>query len=1019
MKLDLPFKFTPARRTRTPYFVLLLTLLLTALATYYVAVTARAKDDLRFENAVDRTESDIQKRLETYITLLRTGSGLFAASEQVSRDRFHAYVNRLELRRSYPGIQGIGFSARIMPSEKDAFVAEERKQGVRNFAIRPDYKRAEYHSIIYLEPLDRQNKGAIGFDMFTSSVRRAAMERARDTDAPAASGKVRLIQEIDKNKQGFLIYVPVYRNGTMPKTVAQRRAALQGFIYSSFRAEDLMAGIFGKEKFPYVDFQIYDGTEIDPKNLFHSSYSRHTSNSRSYRPRFKTTETINIAGRPWSIVFASRPELDRVSEIRLVPYIAVGGVLISLVLFALMCSQVRARIAAERLAAELHSSEAALRGSQERFRRLFDCNLVGVAFWNVEGYITEANDAYLRLAGYTREEFAAEGRIDWRRLTPPEYKHLDDRAIEECMAIGVSNIYEKEYVRRDGKRVPIILGVALLNDSQHDGVAFVLDIAERKKASEALRESEERFQAFMNHSPTASSITDEDGRIVYLSETYSRIFKMASDDAIGKTVFELYSPEIASIFLENIRTVARTNEVVETVEPAPRLDGTLGDFLVYKFPILDASGQRLVGGVAIDITERKRVEEEREELLTREQAARAEAEAANRMKDEFLATLSHELRTPLNAMVGWTTLLRTRKFDETTTARALETIDRNTKALSQLIEDLLDVSRIMTGKFRIEMRPVNLASVMDAAIDAVRSPAEAKNIQINSVFEDKVILVSGDPTRLQQIAWNLLTNAIKFTPKGGRIEIRLHRHNSDVQITVTDTGQGIYAEFLPYLFERFRQADASITRKHGGLGLGLAIVRHLVELHGGRIRAQSPGQGQGSTFIVSLPLRTIRDYDNISETFLTGDGQDITRNDNDNIPIDNSELHGLWVLVVDDEPDARDLVTTVLEERGAKVTAVASAKEAFEVIAKGTAGGKPDILISDIGMPEEDGYTLIRKVRALGPEQGGRIPALALTAYARAQERERAIAAGFHIHIAKPVVPEELVAIVASLVNRF
>jgi len=349
----------------------------------------------------------------------------------------------------------------------------------------------------------------------------------------------------------------------------------------------------------------------------------------------------------------------------------------------------------------------------------------------------------------------------------------------------------------------------------------------------------------------------------------------------------------------------------------------------------------------------------------------------------------------------------------------LETIDRNTKALSQLIEDLLDVSRIMTGKFRIEMRPVNLASVMDAAIDAVRSPAEAKNIQINSVFEDKVILVSGDPTRLQQIAWNLLTNAIKFTPKGGRIEIRLHRHNSDVQITVTDTGQGIYAEFLPYLFERFRQADASITRKHGGLGLGLAIVRHLVELHGGRIRAQSPGQGQGSTFIVSLPLRTIRDYDNISETFLTGDGQDITRNDNDNIPIDNSELHGLWVLVVDDEPDARDLVTTVLEERGAKVTAVASAKEAFEVIAKGTAGGKPDILISDIGMPEEDGYTLIRKVRALGPEQGGRIPALALTAYARAQERERAIAAGFHIHIAKPVVPEELVAIVASLVNRF
>ena len=885
MKLDWLFKPIKLRPTNTPYCVLVAMMLLTAVATYYVAVTAKAKDRLRFEGAVDSTQNDIKNRLDTYISLLRTGSGLFAAAKKVSRNDFQAFVDRLNLEENYRGIQGIGFTARILAPEKDAFVAQMRQEGLKDFNIRPGFQRAEYNLIIYLEPLDRRNKVAIGYDMFTDPVRREAMQRARDKDEPAASGKVTLVQEIDQNKQaGFLIYVPVYRQGTKPKTVAERRAALQGFVYSPFRSDDLLEGVFGGEKFPYVNFKIYDGIEISPHNLLYSSESDQTADHPLDKPSFTTKKVLNIAGRIWTIVFVSEPELERVSETRLVPYILLFGLLFAFLLFSLMRSQVRARAAAER-------------------------------------------------------------------------------------------------------------------------------------SQQALTESEERFQAFMNYSPTAAWITDQNGQIIYHNKTYCNLFNLPSQDLVGKTGFDIYPLEFANIYLENIRIVAETKQVVEVIEQVPVADGKINNFLVYKFPIFDASGRCLVGGVAIDITERKRAEEEREELLAREQIARNSAEAANRIKDEFLATLSHELRTPLNAMVGWTSLLRTRKFDEATTARALETIDRNTKSLSQLIEDLLDVSRIMNGKFRIEMRPVNLALVIDAAIEAVRAPAEAKNIQINSLFEHKIMLVSGDSTRLQQIIWNLMSNAIKFTPKGGQVDVRVTRDNSNAKIIISDNGQGISPEFLPYIFERFRQADASITRSHGGLGLGLAIVRHLVELHGGRIWAESEGEGQGSKFMITLPLRAIRDdVAGVEEAVLAIKDRDISKEDSP--PKSPGILNGLSVLIVDDEPDTRDLVTMVLAESGAKVTAVGSAKEAFEIIVGYTGEKRPDILISDIGMPEEDGYSLIRKIRKLPAAQGGQIPAAALTAYARVQERKKVLEAGFQIHIPKPVDPVELVRMMASFAGR-
>jgi PAS domain S-box-containing protein len=397
----------------------------------------------------------------------------------------------------------------------------------------------------------------------------------------------------------------------------------------------------------------------------------------------------------------------------------------------------------------------------------------------------------------------------------------------------------------------------------------------------------------------------------------------------------------------------------------------------------------------------------RARLYEAERRSRAEAEAANRTKDEFLATLSHELRTPLTAMLGWTRLLRTNNLDEMTAARALETVERNARAQAQLVEDLLDVSRIITGNLRLETHPVELVPVIEAVLDAVRPAAEAKSIQLQTALDPLVGPVSGDPARLQQVVWNLVSNAVKFTGRDGSIVVRLECPDSHVRISVTDTGEGINQEFLPFVFDRFRQADGSTTRSHGGLGLGLAIVRHLVELHGGTVRAESAGEGHGATFTVMLPLLSVllksTNAEPTSSSIGDGAGKEPTR-----------LLKGLRVLVVDDEPDARDLLTVVLEQQGASVSAVGSAAEALDRLES----LKPDVMVSDIGMPNDDGYTLIRKVRALPARQGGATPAVALTAYAGADARETTLAAGFQIHLAKPIDPTELLAAIARLVGK-
>ena len=444
-------------------------------------------------------------------------------------------------------------------------------------------------------------------------------------------------------------------------------------------------------------------------------------------------------------------------------------------------------------------------------------------------------------------------------------------------------------------------------------------------------------------------------------------------------------------------------------EADERLAATLATqvAVAYENARLYTEAQTHAAELRSEIAERKKAEEERAQLLVREQAARAEAEQANRTKDEFLATLSHELRTPLSAILGWSHLVRTNKLEEAQFSRGLETIERNARLQSQLIDDLLDVSRIITGKLQLEYRPVDLPNVIEAAIDSVRPAFEAREIKFETAVKS-ASPVLGDANRLQQIFWNLFSNAVKFTPRGGQVNVAVHRQDSQMQISVTDTGIGISSEFLPYIFDRFRQADGSTTRAHGGLGLGLAIVRHLVELHQGEVEVESRGKNRGATFTVRFPIAPA------ATLHASGDGEALQSEIADPLLNSSKILDGLRILVVDDEADARDLVTNILTRCGGEVRCSESAAEAIRAFREWS----PDLLVSDIGMPIEDGYSLIKKLRRLRSKRAKQIPALALTAYATDEDRSLALSAGFQMHLAKPIEPKSLVTSIAAAFGR-
>ncbi|MBI4471548.1 MAG: CHASE domain-containing protein [Acidobacteria bacterium] len=596
-------KTTMSSRMWAPYLVLVTGIALAIGFAWYTRENAEARTVTRFEIAAERVQNAIRSRLDAYIGMLLSGKALFAASDSVTREEFRRFVERLEVQQRYPGVQGIGYSVRLPAGRVESLTAQMHREGFPLFEIWPkDPPRPEYHAIIYLEPVDRRNRVALGYDMSTEPVRLDAMERARDSGRPAMSGKVTLVQEIDETKQaGFLIYVPYYSGSGVPGTVGQRRERLVGYVYSPFRADDLLQQVIGAEP-NELQFQVYDGVERSSPNLLHTNGD--SRDLMALDTNLKTSVAIQQAGRTWTIAVAAReslfPDAGRGGFIPLM-----GGLIIAFLLFGITRSQVQARTTAEQMAAEVRASEEALKQSVER-----------------------------------------------------------------------------------------------------------------------------------------------------------------------------------------------------------------------------------------------------------EHAARTEAENANRLKDEFLATLSHELRTPLTPMLGWTHMLRTREFDKAGIQRGLQVIERNLRTQQKLIEDLLDVSRIISGKLHLKTRSMNLQGAIASVLEAIQPTARAKGIRIESRLDSTSRVFIGDPERLQQVISNVISNAVKFTPGGGSVRVNLSYSDNYAEIVVTDTGEGIAPEFLPYVFERFRQADSATTRLHGGLGLGLAIVHYLMELHGGTVEASSPGKGLGSTFTVRLPMKS-------------------------------------------------------------------------------------------------------------------------------------------------------------------
>jgi len=727
-------------------------------------------------------------------------------------------------------------------------------------------------------------------------------------------------------------------------------------------------------------------------------------------------------------------------------------------------------IGASKIARDITERKAAQRAidaGRERLNLALSAAHLGDWSWDVKTDLVTFSEAAAEIFGIPPGP-----RLTWtemRAMLDEEHRGPAQAAVEQSISGRTDYDIEYRITRPDGSRRWISAkGRAVYEDdrSLQGMLGVVQDITQRKRTEEALREQTEALRTINEVSPIISAELDLHNIVQAVTDAATEL----TGARFGSFFYNVLNVEGASYMLYTLSGVPREAfahfpmpRATDLFGPTFRGEGVLriadvrkdprygknspyfgmpeGHLPVTSYlavPVVSRSGE-VMGGlffghpeanvfgarheqIVVGLASQASVAMDNARLYEAAQRARAEAEASaaenerlyrdaqesSRLKDEFLANVSHELRTPLTAILGWAHMLRTGQFDGDSASKAFETIERNARAQAQLIDDLLDVSRAITGKLRLDVRPVDPNVFIESAIEAVRPAAEAKGVRVQKIMDTGAVTVSGDPVRLQQVIWNLLSNAIKFTPKGGRVQVRMERVNSHVEIAVSDTGQGIPAEFLPHVFDRFRQADMGTTKKHGGLGLGLAIVRHLVELHGGTVKAESAGEGQGSTFTVMLPVAPVYQSEAAAER--------VHPAARDTLPAFEciDRLDGMHILVVDDERDTRELLKAGLSRCGAEVTAAASAAEAIELMR----GAVPDLLISDIGMPDEDGYSLMRRVRQLPAAVGGRVPAIALTAYARVEDRMQALRAGYQMHVPKPVELAELVTVAASLARR-
>jgi PAS domain S-box-containing protein len=648
-----------------------------------------------------------------------------------------------------------------------------------------------------------------------------------------------------------------------------------------------------------------------------------------------------------------------------------------------------------------------LKESEARFRQLADTIPMMVWESQPDGTVDYYNERWYEFTGLDRSSI---GDPSWEPILHPDDIQNVSRMWYESVRTGQPYEIEARLKDRSTGGYRWHQGRALpFKDANGNIVRWFgtnTDIHDAKLTEQALRTNEERLQAIIEATPECVSLIARDGALLQINRSGLSMIGADSEDAVrGVPALELVAPEHRQKWMENHERVCMGEKLCWEFEIV-RLDGERRWMETNAVAVNMPGGERAHLGVTRDVTGRKRTDAEREQILAAERAARAEAEQTGRIKDEFLATLSHELRTPLNAILGYATLMQMSDMNESQLRGAIATIERNARLQAQLIEDLLDMNRIISGNIRLDVQTIDLPEIVEAAIDTVRPSAQAKSIRLQTSIGSHISPVRGDPARIQQVVWNLLSNAVKFTPKGGAVQVAVQPVESHVEISVSDTGEGIALEFLPHVFDRFRQADSSTTRRYGGLGLGLSIVKHLIELHGGAIRATSPGIGHGAAFVVSLPILELQDSEQLPP---------LARSEP---PIHVAapamiDLTGVDVLAVDDEPDACGLVKHVLEGCHARVQTAASAREALQFLQQRSF----HVLVSDIGMPVEDGYDLMRTIRSLDGS-AREVRAVALTAFARSEDRRRAALAGYHTHLAKPVEAGELIAIVANLAGR-
>jgi hypothetical protein len=660
---------------------------------------------------------------------------------------------------------------------------------------------------------------------------------------------------------------------------------------------------------------------------------------------------------------------------------------------------------------ERKRAEEALQLSEERLNVALEAVNIGMLDWDIRANVLVWSEKLTAMFGLLPDRTRG-AYEDWFDRVHPEDLPACEASILETLEHRLSR-WQAEYriIRGDTGEVRWIdTQSRIFYDDQGwpvRAIAANMDITERKQVEEAVRESEARFRQIADAMPQIVYTCGADGMANYINQRGQEYLGVSLEQSVGSTWREALHPD------DRERTGQQWAEAVKTERPFEieyrlrRKDGQYRWLLSRAVPIRNER-KKIVKwiGTSTDIHDRKQAEAEREEVLAHEQAAREASEAANRAKDEFLALVSHELRSPLTAILGYASLLRQGPFDDQKVKQAVEVIERSGKAQVQLIDDLLDTARIISGKLKLYVGPVDLAVVIHEAVQTIYPAANAKGISLQADVPSEIGQITGDPVRLQQVVWNLLSNAVKFTPMGGRVEVRLERVDPNIRITVSDTGKGISPEFLPYVFDRFRQADASSARRYGGLGLGLALVKYLVELHGGTIEAASAGEGQGTTFIVTLPVRAV--------TALPGEAADSPVAAPG--PEEANMLAGVRVLVVDDENEARELIKQALAQYGADVVTAGSAAEAYNLIT--TAQERPAVIVTDLSMPDEDGYSLLRRVREWEQQRGLYVPAVALTAYGRIEDRVRALRAGFQTHVAKPVEPAELAVVIKSLIRH-